>query len=84
MDQTIFQQVGHQQNTNPNNQPDFNSLVNWAKQNPQRFEDYVRQTNPQAYNRALQIRSSTNPQAIIMQMVQSGGINPNVLRMLGL
>lgn len=83
MDQITFQPVS-QQNTNPTNQQDFNSLVNWAKQNPQQFEDYVKQTNPQAYNRALQIRSSTNPQAIIMQMVQSGGINPNVLRMLGL
>lgn len=83
MDQIQFQPVNQQPNTNPNN-PDFNSLVNWAKQNPQQFEDYVKQTNPQAYNRALQIRSSTNPQAIVMQMVQSGGINPNILRMLGL
>lgn len=59
-------------------------LVNRAKQNPQEFEDYVKRTNPQAYQRALAIRGSTNPQAVIMQMTQSAGLNPNILRMLGL
>ena len=80
MDKTMFQQVNPQNG----NQVDFNSLANWAKQNPQQFEDYIKRNNPQAYNRALQIRSSTNPQAIIMQMVRDGGINPNIMRILGL
>lgn len=81
MDQTTFQQANLPQNGNQN---DLYNLVNQAKQNPQQFEDYVKRTNPQAYNRAMQIRCSTNPQAIIMQMVQNSGINPNILRMLGL
>ena len=79
MDSIQFQTVA--QNT-PNDS--VYDLLNRAKQNPREFEDYVRRTNPQAYQRALQIRGSTNPQAVIMQMTQSAGLNPNVLRMLGL
>ena len=63
---------------------DFNTLIQQAKQNPKALEDYVRQNNPQAYQQALQIRNSANPQAIIMQMARQKNINPNVLRMLGI
>ena len=62
----------------------FENIIQQAKNNPRGFEDYIRQTNPQAYQQAMQIRNSQNPKAIIMQMMQSKGINPNVLNMLGL
>ena len=53
-----------------------------ARQNPKAFEDHIRQTNPQAYQRAMQIRNSTNnPQQVVMQMAQQRGLNPNILRM---
>ena len=54
------------------------------RQNPRAFEEHLKRTNPQAYQQALQIRNSANPQAIIMQMAQQRGINPNLLRTLGL
>lgn len=76
MDKVPFNTV--QQNNSIEN------LVQQARQNPQAFEDYVRRTNPQAYQQAMQIRNSANPQAIAMQMAQSKGINPNILRMLGI
>lgn len=63
---------------------DLSQLVQQARQNPQAFEEQIRRTNPQAYQQALQIRNSANPQAIIMQMAQARGINPNILRMLGI
>ena len=55
-----------------------------ARQNPAAFEEQLRRTNPQAYQQAMQIRNSGNPQAAIMQMLQARGINPNVLHMLGI
>ena len=62
----------------------FENLVRQAKSNPKGFEDYIKRTNPQAYQQAIQIRNSQNPKAIIMQMMQAKGINPGVLNMLGL
>lgn len=62
----------------------FENIIQQAKSNPKGFEDYIKRTNPQAYQQAMQIRNSQNPKAIIMQMMQSKGINPNVLNMLGL
>lgn len=62
----------------------FENLVQQAKSNPKGFEDYIKRTNPQAYQQAIQIRNSQNPKAIIMQMMQAKGINPGVLNMLGL
>lgn len=79
MDSIQFQMVAPSAQNDP-----VYDLVNRAKQNPREFEDYVKRTNPQAYQRALAIRGSTNPQAVIMQMTQSAGLNPNILRMLGL
>lgn len=63
---------------------DLGDLIQQARQNPQAFEDKIRQTNPEAYQRAMQIRNSGNPRQFVMQMLQSRGINPNVLKMLGL
>ena len=63
--------------------PNLADVLNQAKQNPKAFEDHIRRTNPQAYQRAMQIRNSVaNPQQVVMQMAQQRGINPNVLRML--
>ncbi len=50
-----------------------------ARQNPAAFEEQFKRTNPQAYQLALQIRNSGNPQAAIMQMLQARGINPSML-----
>lgn len=70
----------------PFNSPPQNieQLVQRIRQNPKAFEEQIRQTNPQAYQMALNIRNSQNPQAIIMQMVQQKGLNPNILSMFGL
>ena len=54
------------------------------RRNPQAFEEHLKRTNPQAYQQAMQIRNSANPTAIVRAMAQPRGINPNVLRMLGL
>lgn len=69
---------------NTSNEQNIDALIQQIKQNPATFEDYVRKTNPQGYQRALQIRNLQNPQAVIMQMMQSSGFNPNILGKLGL
>lgn len=63
---------------------DLTQVVQQAKQNPQAFEEHIKRTNPAAYQMAMQIRNSANPQAMVMQMAQSRGINPNILAMLGI
>lgn len=70
----------------PNTQipQNIEQLIQQIKQNPSAFEEQIRQNNPQAYQMALNIRNSKNPQAIIMQMMQSRGLNPNILNMLGI
>ena len=67
-----------------NSPADLNTILQQARQNPQAFEELIRQNNPQAYQQALQIRNNPNAKAIVRQMAQAKGINPNVLRMLGL
>lgn len=71
-------------NGNMPNQQGIENLIQQIKQNPQAFEEQMRRTNPQAYQMALQIRNSPNPRSMIMQMMQSRGMNPNILNMLGL
>ena len=66
--------------TSPQN---LEQLVQRIRQNPGAFEEHIKKNNPQAYQMALQIRNSQNPQAIIMQMVQQKGLNP-ILNMFGL
>lgn len=78
MDKAPFINAPHTTNN------DIQIIVQQARQNPRAFEDYIRRSNPQAYDQAMRIRNSPNPQAMIMQMAQSRGINPNILRMLGL
>jgi hypothetical protein len=67
------------------NQPnDFMNAINRAQQNPQMFEEQFRRMNPQAYQRACEIRNSQNPRQAILQLAQERGVNPNVLRMFGI
>lgn len=63
---------------------DLTQFVQQIRQNPQAFEEHIKRTNPAAYQQAMQIRNSANPQAIIMQMAQAKGINPSILQMLGI
>lgn len=63
---------------------DLTQIVQQARQNPQAFEEQIKRTNPAAYQQAMQIRNSANPQAIVKQMAQARGINPNILRMFGI
>lgn len=68
----------------PRQQPmDLLEIIEKAKQDPLGFEEKIKQMNPEGYQRALQIRNSANPKAIVMQMAQAQGINPNILKMLG-
>ena len=69
---------------NSHNAMSQNDALQMARQNPRAFEEYIKQNNPEAYRQAIQIRNSANPQAIIMRMAQQNGINPNILRMLGI
>ena len=59
-------------------------MLQQARQNPQAFEEQIKRTNPAAYQQAMQIRNSPNAQAIVKQMAQAKGINPNILAMLGI
>lgn len=71
-------------NGNMYNSQNIESLIQQIKQNPQAFEEQIRRNNPQAYQLALQIRNSPNPQTMILQMMRAKGLNPNILNMLGL
>ena len=64
--------------------PDFQQMVMQARQNPKAFEEQFKRANPQAYQQAMQIRNSGNARSAVMQMLQTKGINPNILQMLGL
>jgi hypothetical protein len=79
MDSTPFNN-----NIDTMSQQNIEALIQQIKQNPSMFEEQIRRNNPQAYQMALQIRNSPNPRAIIMQMMQAKGFNPNILGMLGI
>lgn len=79
MDRSPFNNV-----MSPNTPQNMEQLIQQIRQNPSAFEEQIKQNNPQAYQMALQIRNSPNPQAIIRQMMQQKGVNPNILSMLGL
>ena len=70
-------------NSMPNSQ-NFENVIQQIQQNPAAFEENFKRTNPQAYQLALQIRNSNNPQAIVMQMAQARGLPPHILKMFGL
>ena len=63
---------------------DLKDIIQRAKQNPQWLEQEVQRINPQGYQRALQIRQSTNPMQAVMQLAQANGVHPSILRYLGL
>lgn len=71
-------------NSVPAAQPDIQQLIQQIRQNPGAFEEHIRMNNPQAYQMAMQIRNSQNPQALIMQLIQQRGINPSILNMFGI
>lgn len=72
MNDAIFKPVG--------NKSTVEQVFKEARRNPQAFEEYVRQTNPEAYNRAMQLRNaSNNPQALVMQMAQMKGIDMSLI-----
>lgn len=69
----------------PSQGPNLFDIANQARQNPRAFEEYFRRNNPQAYQRALQIRNSVaNPQEVVLQMAQQRGVNPNILKLFNL
>lgn len=58
--------------------PQFEQLIAQAMTNPN-FIEQCRQSNPQLYQQAMQLRNSMDPRTAIMQVAQSKGINPNIL-----
>lgn len=78
MDRTSFNGIRQE------SMPDFQQMVMQARQNPKAFEEQFKRANPQAYQQAMQIRDSGNARSAVMQMLQARGVNPNVLKMLGL
>lgn len=52
-----------------------------AIQNPQAFQEMVMKTNPEAYQRAMQVMQMPNPQAAVMQMLQARGLNPSMFNL---
>ena len=66
------------------NNDDIVQQINRIRQNPRAYEEYLKRTNPQAYNQIMQIRNSPNPRQYILQMAQQRGLNPGILRMLGI
>ena len=68
-----------------NGQPsNFENVLRMAQNDPRSFEEQMKRMNPQGYQLAYQIRNSPNPRETILQLAQQRGINPNILRMLGL
>lgn len=65
----------------PSNQQ---AMLQQIMQNPKAFEDHLKHSNPQAYQRAMQIRNSGNPRAAILEMARAQGLNPSILKMFGL
>lgn len=70
-------------NSTPQGSFNIQQAYQQAMQNPQAFVNYMAQMNPQAYQRAMQIAQSQNPQAAVMQMLQNRGLNPNMFNLFG-
>ena len=62
----------------------FQSAYQQAMQNPAFFEQQYKSKYPQAYQMAMQIRNSANPQQYVLQMARDRGFTPDMLRMLGI
>ena len=58
--------------------PQFEQMLQQALVNPN-FVNSMQQTNPQAYQQAMQMRNTMDPRTAIMQVAQSKGINPAIL-----
>ena len=78
MDNVNYNQVS---NNNVINAQDMQSAYKNAMQNPKAFEEYVRRTNPKAYDMAVKLAQSRNPRDIVMQILNSRGINPSMFGM---
>ena len=59
-------------------------VIKRAREDPLGFEETVKRTNPEGYQRAVQIRNCANPKAIALEMARAQGVDPNILGMLGL
>lgn len=70
-------------NSVPQNNFNIQQAYQQAMQNPQAFVNHMMQSNPQAYQRAMQIAQSQNPQAAVMQMLQQRGLNPSMFNLFG-
>lgn len=81
LDNAQFNSVPQQNTQVP---ADFQQMAQYAMQNPRAFEEQLRQTNPQAYQQAMQLRNNFNPRDALAYIARARGINPNVLRMFGL
>ena len=77
MDNTPYNNV-------PNQNQNVMQMIQQIRQNPKAFEEQLKRTNPQAYEQVIRIKNSANPQALILEMARQRGLNPNVLRALGL
>lgn len=55
-----------------------------AMKNPQAFVEHIARTNPQAYQKAMQIARGMNPQQVVMQMLQARGMAPGMFNLPGI
>lgn len=58
--------------------PNFEQMLQQALANPN-FVNSVQQSNPQAYQMAMQMRNTMDPRTAIMQAARSKGIDPTIL-----
>ena len=63
---------------------DLKAVIQQARQNPKWLEQEVQRLNPQGYQMALQIRNSSNPMQMVMQMAQRNNVHPSILQFLGI
>lgn len=54
-----------------------------AMRNPKQFEEYVKRTNPQVYERAMQLANVQNPQQAVLQILRSRGMTPGMFNLPG-
>lgn len=66
-----------------NGSQDFMQAFQRAMLDPRQFTQQMSQSNPLAYQQALQIANSQNPKAAIIQLAQQKGVPSNIIQMLG-
>lgn len=54
-----------------------------AMKNPKAFIEQLKANNPQLVQRAMQLANSSSPQNVVMQILQSRGINPALFNIPG-